>query len=164
MRQDFPEEDFFVKELPVNYLINLPPIASVGATMPQPVIKHNNRTRTNIGVMIIHGTADEVVKYEGKKDGYLSAAETYEYWKRQNVLNNSKETSKTIDRNKTDGTKVLILESMNDSRYVSLVTITEGGHTWTGADSFNIGLPIGKTSQDINLNQLIWEFFAKNRK
>jgi polyhydroxybutyrate depolymerase len=53
---------------------------------------------------------------------------------------------------------------MNDSNYVSLVTIKEGGHTWAGADSFNVGLPIGKTSQDINLNELIWEFFTKNRK
>ena len=139
-------------------------VASVGATMPEPVLKHNNRTETKIGVMIVHGTADEIVKYEGKKDGYLSALDTYKYWKSQNGLSNSKEMSKTIDRNKTDGTKVSILESISGSSYVSLVTITEGGHTWAGADSFNIGLPIGKTSQDINLNELMWEFFTKNRK
>jgi polyhydroxybutyrate depolymerase len=94
----------------------------------------------------------------------LSALETYKYWKSQNDLSNSKDISKTIDGNKSDGTRVLISESMNDSNYVSLVTIKEGGHTWAGADSFNIGLPIGKTSQDINLNELIWEFFTKNRK
>ncbi len=139
-------------------------IASVGATMPEPVVKHNNRTKTKIGVMIVHGTSDEVVKYEGKKEAYLSALETYKYWKSQNDLSNSKDISKTIDGNKSDGTRVLISESMNDSNYVSLVTIKEGGHTWAGADSFNIGLPIGKTSQDINLNELIWEFFTKNRK
>lgn len=114
--------------------------------------------------MIVHGTSDEVVKYEGKKEAYLSALETYKYWKSQNDLSNSKDISKTIDGNKSDGTRVLISESMNDSNYVSLVTIKEGGHTWAGADSFNIGLPIGKTSQDINLNELIWEFFTKNRK
>jgi hypothetical protein len=36
--------------------------------------------------MIVHGTSDEVVKYEGKKEAYLSALETYKYWKSQNDL------------------------------------------------------------------------------
>ena len=84
--------------------------------------------------MIIHGTADEIVKYEGKKEGYLPALETYKYWKSQNGLSNSKEISKAVDRNKTDGTRVSILESMNGFSFVSLVTIQDGGHTWAGAD------------------------------
>jgi polyhydroxybutyrate depolymerase len=46
----------------------------------------------------------------------------------------------------------------------SLVTINNGGHTWAGADPFNIGLPIGKTSNDINLNEIIWRFFQKHRR
>jgi polyhydroxybutyrate depolymerase len=46
----------------------------------------------------------------------------------------------------------------------SLVRINHGGHTWAGADPFNIGLPIGKTSNDINLNEIMWQFFQKHRR
>jgi polyhydroxybutyrate depolymerase len=47
---------------------------------------------------------------------------------------------------------------------VALVTIKDGGHTWAGADAFNIGLPIGKTSRDIDANEVIWQFLSKHRK
>ena len=33
-----------------------------------------------------------------------------------------------------------------------------------GADPFNVGLPIGRTSRDIDLNEIIWRFFAGHRR
>lgn len=47
---------------------------------------------------------------------------------------------------------------------VALVTIREGGHTWAGADPFDVGLLLGKTSFDIDANTVIWEFPGKHRK
>ncbi len=155
---------FFCQRLAIEMSGRFAAVASVGAPMPEPVLKHNTQTATNIGVMIIHGTADEIVKYDGKKEGYLSAVDTYKFWKAQNGLTDSRDTTRTLDRNKADGTKAEIMQSMNGRSRVSLVTITNGGHTWPGADAFNMGLPIGKTSQDIDLNEVMWEFFAKHRK
>lgn len=43
----------------------------------------------------------------------------------------------------------------------SLLTVVNGGHTWPGADDFNIGLPIGLTSKEININEYIWNFFER---
>ncbi len=38
-----------------------------------------------------------------------------------------------------------------------------GGHTWPGADAFNVGLPIGKTSPSIDANEVMWAFFSRHR-
>jgi polyhydroxybutyrate depolymerase len=51
-----------------------------------------------------------------------------------------------------------------DGVNVALVAVKNGGHTWAGADPFNVGLPLGKTSRDIHANTLIWEFLSKHRK
>ena len=47
---------------------------------------------------------------------------------------------------------------------MALVTVKDGGHTWTGADAFNVGLPIGLTSRDIDANAPIWAFLSKHRQ
>ncbi len=138
-------------------------VAAVGALMPQPVIDHHANP-AKVGVMLMHGTADQVVASGGKKDGYLSASDSYQYWLRNNGLSSTVATQRTFNRDKDDGTEVSILEQGAGPVSVALVTIKEGGHTWAGADAFNVGLPIGKTSRDIDANAVIWEFFSKHRK
>ncbi len=138
-------------------------VAAVGALMPQPVIDHHANPG-KVGVMLMHGTADQLVGFGGKKDGYLSAAESYQYWVKNNGLGSATATQRVYNRDKDDGTEASALEQGAGPVSVALVTIKDGGHTWAGADAFNVGLPIGKTSRDIDANALIWEFFSKHRK
>lgn len=56
------------------------------------------------------------------------------------------------------------IEQGNGGQSVALATISEGGHTWPGADPFNVGLPIGKTTHDIDANEVIRKFFEKHRR
>jgi polyhydroxybutyrate depolymerase len=137
-------------------------VAAVGAPMPQPVIDHHARP-AKIGVMLIHGTADQVVAYDGKKGGYLSAGESYRYWVKNNALGGASATERKVDADKSDGTDVTLLQQGAHAMSVALVTIKEGGHTWPGADAFNVGLPIGKTTRDIDANAVIWDFLSKHR-
>jgi len=139
-------------------------IAAVGATLPEPVLQHHTGKK-KIGVMLTHGRADKVVLFEGKKDSYLSAEDTFHYWRKHNqladsVLRPGKPVAKLVD-----AVEASVLETtqepVNGKYKVMLLTIQEGGHTWPGADPFNVGLPIGKTSQ-INLNELIWEYFSSH--
>lgn len=144
-------------------------IASVGASLPVPVEKHQKplAAKNPIGVLIAMGTADQVVAYAGKADGYLSAQASYDYWIMQNTgkaKNAALETRQAFNRDPNDGTEVEIVESRDSAYRVSLVSVINGGHTWAGADAFNIGLPIGKTSNDINLNEVIWDFFQQHRR
>lgn len=138
-------------------------VASVGATLPDSVAYYN-KNKNKIGVMIVHGDSDLVVNYKGKRNDYYSALETYAYWKNKNDMVQVNENKKVIDKNKKDGTKIEILETNNNNKSVTLITIQNGGHTWPGSEGFNIGLPLGKTSMDIDLNEYIWSFFDKQKE
>ncbi len=47
-----------------------------------------------------------------------------------------------------------------DGSEVILWTIKDGGHTWPGGR--NILKKLGKVSQDISANNLMWEFFKRH--
>lgn len=134
-------------------------VASVGGPMPEPVVQHHTKPG-NVGVLLIHGTADQVVAYGGKAGGYLSAEDTYRYWLKRNGTVTGNASPRVIDADAGDGTSVTWQEQGN----VALVTVKEGGHTWPGAEPFNVGLPIGKTTRDIDANEVIWQFFDKHRR
>lgn len=137
-------------------------IASVGAPMPEPVAQHHSRY-SKIGVLLIHGTADQVVGYVGEPGSYLSAKGSFDYWLKQNGANTAAPTRRALNADSSDGTEVSWIEQGNGLQSTALVTITEGGHTWPGAEPFNVGLPIGKTTRDIDANEVIWAFFRKHR-
>ncbi|MDB5918883.1 MAG: hypothetical protein JWR40_3117 [Massilia sp.] len=138
-------------------------VASVGGPMPEPVaLNHSKPGR--VGVLLMHGTADQVVAYGGKPTGYLSAQDSYSYWLKQNGIGSAATSSRVIDGDASDGTDVTWVEQGNGQQSVALVTIREGGHTWPGADPFNVGLQIGKTTRDIDANDVIWQFFSKHRR
>ena len=109
-----------------------------------------------VKVLMIHGTEDKVVDYAGKHGGYFSAMNSYKFWKNNDAL---EDTITTIDRDKNGQTSLNILTSASGN--TSLLTVVIGGHTWPGADDFNIGLPIGLTSKEININEYIWNFFER---
>ncbi|MYM87895.1 hypothetical protein GTP91_11980 [Rugamonas sp. FT82W] len=138
-------------------------VASVGGPMPEPVIEHHAKPG-KVGVLLIHGTADQVVAYGGKPGGYLSAQGSYDYWLKKNGVGASAASRRVIDSDAGDGTDVAWLEQGDGQRSVALATVREGGHTWPGADPFNVGLPIGTTTRDIDANEVIWNFFDKHRR
>lgn len=138
-------------------------VASVGGPMPEPVIQHHTKPG-NVGVLLIHGTADQVVAYGGKPSGYLSAEDSYSYWLKRNGIAQAAASRRVIDSDAADGTDVSWVEQGNGQQSVALATVRDGGHTWPGADPFNVGLPIGKTTRDIDANELIWRFFEKHRR
>ncbi|MYN38408.1 hypothetical protein GTP55_03380 [Duganella sp. FT109W] len=138
-------------------------VASVGGPMPEPVVQHHTRP-DKVGVLLIHGTADQVVAYGGKPGGYLSAHDSYHYWLKRNDISAVAASRRLIDNDADDGTQVNWIEQSDGKQSVALATVSEGGHTWPGADPFNVGLPIGKTTRDIDANEIIWQFFAKHAR
>ena len=138
-------------------------VASVGGPMPDPVIRHHKQAG-KVGVLLMHGTADQVVAFDGKADDYLSAPASYAYWLKKNGIEAAPSSQRTIDIDRGDGTEVNWIEQGNGRQSVALATIRDGGHTWPGADPFNIGLPIGKTTRDLDANEAIWAFFSRQRR
>lgn len=157
---------FFTHRLAAELSHRLAAIASVGASLPVPVQEGHRPQgpRAPIGVMQVHGTADQVVMYAGKAGHYLSAVETHAWWVARNGLERAGTTTRELDDDPADGTRITVETAERERQVTVLVTIHEGGHTWAGADPFNMGLPIGRTSRDIDLNEMIWRFFAGHRR
>lgn len=136
-------------------------VAAVGASMPQHLATAR-ATPARLGVLQLLGTADDIVAYGGKPGGYLPASESYQYWLKNNGIADAAALERRVDSDKDDGTEVLFQEQGLDGVSVALVTVRGGGHTWPGADAFNVGLPLGRTSRDIDANRVIWNFFSKH--
>ena len=86
-----------------------------------------------------------------------------QYWLRQNGIAPGATSNRVIDADPADGTTVSWTEAGNGEQRVALATIENGGHTWPGADPFNVGLPIGATTRDVDANEVMWEFFSRHR-
>lgn len=138
-------------------------VAAVGATTPGGLADQPPGAE-KVGVMQIMGTADQIVLFDGKPDGYLSANAAHQYWLRKNGIASAAVQERRIDSDRHDGTDVVVREQSGGGVSVALVTVNNGGHTWAGADPFNVGLPLGLTSRDVDANALIWEFFSKHQK
>ncbi|MGK5050410.1 alpha/beta hydrolase family esterase [Janthinobacterium sp. RB2P8] len=176
LRQDYRIDDkrvyatglsrggFFALRLAAELPQQFAAVASVGAPMPEPVRQHHKKT-DKVGMLLIQGTADKVVLHEGKAASYLSAEGTFDYWRRHNGIEGSAPQSRLLPGPAGDATQVTWLgqDGGAGGASVALLTVKEGGHTWPGADAFNVGLPIGKTTRAIDANEVIWEFFSKHR-
>lgn len=154
---------FFCHRLAAELPEKFAAVASVGGPLPDSVA-YFHKNSLPVGVMIVHGTDDEIVKYEGKKSAYQSAVGTYDYWKKHNGLVAAKESTRTMDKVPGDSTMIIIKELSVKDVSVSLVTIEAGGHTWPGSNPFNIGFPLGKTSKEVDINELMWKFFYTHKR
>jgi polyhydroxybutyrate depolymerase len=154
---------FFCHRLAAEMPADFAAIASVGGPLPDSV-RYYHRSAMKVSVMQVLGNADQVVNYDGKSGAYASAEATFNYWSMKNNLVGNNIKTRELNRDKRDETVVQIKEVKGDGAGVSLVTVRNGGHTWPGSDPFNIGYPLGKTSQDIDINELIWQFFLENKK
>jgi polyhydroxybutyrate depolymerase len=136
-------------------------IASIGGPLPDSV-KFYHRSAKNISIMQVSGTEDRIVEYQGKIGAYSSAVSTFNYWVTHNKLSGNAERNTSLNTNRKDGTSVSIKEVKDRSSSVMLVSVNEGGHTWPGSDAFNVGYPLGKTTNDLDINETMWAFFRKS--
>lgn len=124
-------------------------IAAIGSVTGLLVYFNCEFTR-KVPVLQIHGTADDIVPYEG-------VAYTIQYWTENDGCPDSVVTE-LPDIDTADQTTVTLTTyspCLEDTE-VLLYTINGGGHTWPGA-KINIGI----TNQDINASAEIWNFFKK---
>jgi polyhydroxybutyrate depolymerase len=154
---------FFCHRLATEMPETFAAIASIGGPLPDSV-KYYKRSDQKIAVMQVSGTADQVVNYNGKAGAYSSALSTFDYWVSHNHLSSKLKKEKLVDRDKKDGTSVIIAEVADQDVEVMLVSIQDGGHTWPGSDPFNIGFPLGKTTTELDINEFMWDFFNRNKK
>ncbi len=138
------------------------PVSAPFWTFPE-----NCNLKRPISVILFQGLEDVCAPYEGgisqcsSKQGisrkFISAQDTLNIWKEKNKC--SKQGEITYKNKSVECKTYSCLENSE----VSLCTIKDGGHTWPGGTPYSIpGVNIGKTTQDINANQVMWQFFKNH--
>jgi polyhydroxybutyrate depolymerase len=141
-------------------------IASVTASMPEGLICRPSRS---VSVMILNGTDDPLVPYEGGmvslggRDLAVveSTADTIRFWVEQNGCEPEPSTGIEPDRDPEDEMRVRweAYRTCKSGAQVVLYTIEGGGHTWPGSTLYLPEFIIGGVTGDINGGKVIWAFF-----
>lgn len=131
------------------------------------VFERSPKPKGKVPVLLIHGTADTAVKFEGgfsdrsivsgnQSAPYTSVKYTTEYW----ASNNDCAKDPTVSTvGEITRTKYLQCNEKND---VEVIVISGGGHAWPGGER-------GRSSADAPSTNLIatdeiWDFFKRHRK
>jgi polyhydroxybutyrate depolymerase len=60
-------------------------------------------------------------------------------------------------------TKVDTYNSCQQDAQVVLYSVKGAGNTWPGGEQYEAENAVGKTSQDLNANEVIWNFLVKRK-
>lgn len=145
-------------------------IAPVDGNIPLLVFPECSPSRP-VSVLAINNTNDPLVPFNGG-DIYgsirkvnlgkvLSVNESIMFWVNWNGCSVYPVIINEPDKDPKDGTRVISMRYSDglDGTEVILYSVEGGGHTWPGGFQYLPVWIIGKTSRDINANEIIWSFF-----
>jgi polyhydroxybutyrate depolymerase len=119
-----------------------------------------------VPVIQVNGTDDPLVPYKGgevshrRGDVVPSATGSAKDWARLDGCA-ADPARDSLPPRTTDGleTRREIYSGCRDHSEVALYSIIGGGHTWPGGKQYLPQFIVGKTSRDIDANEIIWQFF-----
>jgi polyhydroxybutyrate depolymerase len=148
-------------------------IAPVAGSMPENLPGRCLFSRV-LPVLMISNTDDQLVPWEGgeirfgrQRFGKVSSvAESVKFWTTHNQCSSAPNITWEPDRDPKDGTRVRkeLYNQCRESSEVVLYGIEGGGHTWPGGHQYLPEWIIGKTSRDIDANEVIWSIFKKHAR
>ncbi|MBI3354735.1 MAG: prolyl oligopeptidase family serine peptidase [Nitrospirae bacterium] len=128
-----------------------------------------------IPILMMHGTEDSFILWEGgeiaeklprgRKFGRtLSVPETVKFWVANNECSSPPIITQETDKDPKDNTRVRkeAYSDCKDGAEVILYAIENGGHTWPSGHKYLPERIVGRTSKDIDANEVIWDFFKRH--
>lgn len=119
-------------------------------TRPQPV-----------GAVFIHGTADPIAPHDGQPGQTYSAADTVAQYAKRNRCSDETRTTR-IDKNRSDGTSVVLRQFKRCAAPLAQALILGGGHGWPTGSGGSDGR-LGPRSTEINAGGLIMQILGGRR-
>jgi poly(3-hydroxybutyrate) depolymerase len=141
-------------------------VAAVGAAMPKTMICLPPHP---VPLVMINGTSDPVVPYGGGTEHNLSlptisVEDSAKAWAKIDRCEDKPEKSKLSAREKGGTeTKVDTYNGCQQNAQVVLYSLKGAGNTWPGGEQYEVEKTIGKTSQDLNANEVIWSFLVTRK-
>jgi poly(3-hydroxybutyrate) depolymerase len=141
-------------------------IAPVGAAMPKTMICLPSRP---VPVVMINGTSDPVVPHGGGTEHNLqlpviSVDDSAKAWAKIDRCS-EKPTQSKLPPHEKGGmeTKVETYDACHENAQVVSYSVKGAGNTWPGGEQYQVEKQIGKTSQDLNANETIWNFLVTKK-
>jgi polyhydroxybutyrate depolymerase len=141
-------------------------IAPVAASMGVGAIEECHPRKT-VSVMMINGTADPLVKWDGGKVLRRSGSESepiskvVAFWRNQVCGRNSRVTGERLpDSDPNDGSTVALEKVQCPAGNVINYTVTGGGHTWPGGPQYLPKFIVGGVNRDFSASEAIVSFFS----
>jgi polyhydroxybutyrate depolymerase len=145
-------------------------IAPVCANIPEN-IKDDYKLNNSVSMLLINGTDDPLVKYEGGKVGFgrsdrgnsISTDETIKIWMNQLGCEAAPAEEKIPDKDKEDECEAVkyTYKNCKGNFEQQLIKIIGGGHTWPGSVPYLPKFIVGKVCNDFNAEEVIWNFFKQ---
>jgi len=129
-----------------------------------------------ISVLLMAGTEDPITPWEGGEapdptdkrmlGKILSVPDTIKVLVAHNNCSLVPRVTWEPDNDPHDGTRVRkeVYDGGKEGTEVILYAIEGGGHTWPSGYQYLPKIFIGKTSRDIDANEVIWNFFKKHSR
>lgn len=141
--------------------------ASVGASLPENLI--DEKPVMPIAVLMINGTADPIVPFQGggvglvkQRGRVVAVSKAIEFWVKANGCE-TVPTETTLVKSDTGlGVQKTVYRNGRKGTEVVLLTVEGGGHTWPGGRERPSNY--GRKTDAINATRLIWEFFSRHRR
>jgi len=160
---------FFSQRLAVEIPEQIRGIATVAATMPVSLSSVQSLKKP-IPIMLIQGTDDPLVPYEGGNVGagvkgpMLSARNSAAKWAQLNGCSSHPEITRLPNR--IDDTTRIRMEkygSCKENAEVIMFIVEGGGHTWPGGWQYFPERIIGKTTANMDASEEIMTFFKRHQ-
>jgi len=141
-------------------------VAAVATALPKTLICLPSRP---VPLVMISGTADPVVPYSGGTEHNLSLAtlsveDSAKAWAKFDRCVEKPEKSKLPATAKGGmETRVDTYNGCQQNAQVVLYSVKGAGNTWPGGEQYEAENSIGKTSQDLNANEVMWNFFVTRK-
>ena len=158
---------FFSNRLACDLADKIAAIASVAATMPEPLVPACHPARP-VSVMYMHGTKDPLVPIDGgpvaRTNGTcISLTDAAGFWRNADHTAD-KPLEEDLPNRADDGTSVHRETWKGGSQGTEVVvyTITGGGRTWPGGTQYLPALIVGEVTHQMDATPVIWEFLSRH--
>ncbi len=96
----------------------------------------------------------------------MPTSETIRFWVEHNNCTPTAVITQEPDRDPHDGTRIRkeVYGNGKESTEVILYAVEGGGHTWPNGYQYLNENIVGKTSRDIDANEVIWDFFERHAR
>ncbi|BCL38159.1 polyhydroxybutyrate depolymerase [Nostoc sp. MS1] len=135
--------------------------ASVAGSLPVR-LKPNCQPQTSISMLMINGTNDHDVLYEGddhtQRGALMSISDMVDFWRSHDQCTSSLRSSEFS----SDQVEDSIYTGCTNNSEVWQVAVINGGHFWPGGASTDDNLNKFNAKLGLNASQTIWDFFQRH--